>query len=72
MPRRTELPYLDELLDMFDVAREAGYGKDLSYEDGLTLFKQDLMTDPSKIRQIIFNYQNNFRHGGLVSLGYLL
>ena len=55
MPKRTELPYLDELLDMFDEARNRGYASDVDYETGLSMFKNDLLTNPSKIREIIFN-----------------
>ena len=65
MPKRTELPYLDELLDMFDEARNGGYASDVDYETGLSMFKNDLLTNPSKIREIIFN-KENFRKGGAV------
>ena len=36
MPKRTELPYLDELFDLLDIARAGGY------EGTLEEFKYDL------------------------------
>ena len=43
MPRRIDLPYLDELLDLFDLAREGGYSADLDQ------FKYDLLNQPEVI-----------------------
>ena len=65
MPKIIELPYLDELLNLYDLAKENGYDKDLDN------FKYDLLNRP----QVIPFPQSSgpdFRSGGLVSLGYLL
>ena len=43
MPKRTELPYLDELFDLLDIARAGGY------EGTLEEFKYDLMNRPEVI-----------------------
>ena len=65
MPRRIDLPYLDELLDLFDLAREGGYSADLDQ------FKYDLLNQPEVI-PFPPSAGPDFREGGLVSLGYLL
>ena len=43
MQKRMELPYLDELLNLYDLAKENGYDKDLDN------FKYDLMNRPQVI-----------------------
>ena len=43
MPKRTELPYLDELFDLLDLARSGGY------EGTLDEFKYDLLNRPEVI-----------------------
>ena len=43
MPKRTELPYLDELFDLLDLARAGGY------EGTLDEFKYDLLNRPEVI-----------------------
>ena len=60
-----ELPYLDELLDLLDIARANGYDKSLDE------FKYDLLNRPEVI-PFPQSAGPDFREGGLVSLGYLL
>ena len=60
-----ELPYLDELLDLLDIARANGYDKSLDE------FKYDLLNRPEVI-PFPPSAGPDFREGGLVSLGYLL
>ena len=61
MPRRTELPYLPELLDLLDLARVGGY--DGSLDD----FKHDLMNRPEVI-PFPPSQGSDFNQGGLVGL----
>ena len=65
MPKRTELPYLDELFDLLDIARAGGY------EGTLVEFKYDLLNSPEVI-PFPPSKGSDFSNGGLVSLGYLL
>ena len=60
MPKRIELPYLDELLNLYDLARENGYDKDLDN------FKYDLMNRPQVI-PFPDKAGSDFATGGLVS-----
>ena len=60
-----ELPYLDELLDLLDIARANGYDKSLDE------FKYDLLNRPEVI-PFPPSPGPDVREGGLVSLGYLL
>ena len=60
-----ELPYLDELLDLLDIARANGYDKSLDE------FKYDLLNRPEVI-PFPPSAGPDFAGGGLVSLGYLL
>ena len=59
MPKRMELPYLDELLNLFEVAKENGYDKDLDN------FKYDLMNRPQVI-PFPDKAGSDFATGGLV------
>jgi|TARA_X000001388_G_scaffold6551_1_gene4203 hypothetical protein len=61
MPRRTELPYLPELLDLLDLARVGGY------EGSLDQFKDDLMNRP-EIIPFPPSAGPDFKLGGLVKL----
>ena len=65
MPRRLELPYLDELLNLYDLAKEGGYNKDLDN------FKYDLLNRPQEI-PFPRSAGPDFSRGGLATLGYLL
>ena len=59
MPKRMELPYLDELLNLIEVAKENGYDKDLDN------FKYDLMNRPQVI-PFPDKAGSDFATGGLV------
>tara|TARA_R100000654_G_scaffold25903_3_gene49449 strand:- start:155 stop:400 length:246 start_codon:yes stop_codon:yes gene_type:complete len=59
MPKRTELPYLDELLDLFEIAKANGY------EPGLDQFKYDLLNQPAVI-PFPDSAGPDFAKGGLV------
>ena len=61
MPKRTELPYLDELFDLLEVARAEGY------EGTLEEFKYDLMNRPEVI-PFPRSAGPDFSEGGLATL----
>ena len=61
MPKRTELPYLDELFDLLEVARAGGY------EGTLEEFKYDLMNRPEVI-PFPSSMGSDFAEGGLATL----
>ena len=61
MPKRTELPYLDELFNLLDLARAGGY------EGTLDEFKYDLLNRPEAI-PFPNSMGPDFSSGGLVSL----
>ena len=61
MPKRTELPYLDELFDLLDIARAGGY------EGTLEEFKYDLLNRPEVIT-FPSSMGSDFAEGGLATL----
>jgi hypothetical protein len=61
MPLRTELPLLDELFDLYDLARQGGYQKNLDE------FKFDLMNRPEVI-PFPRSAGPDFSEGGLATL----
>ncbi len=61
MPKRTELPFLDELFDLLDVARAGGY------EGTLEEFKYDLLNRPEVI-PFPKSMGPDFADGGLATL----